>query len=219
MDISCEGDAPGVEGVCALEGNVWDHGARSFGDDDDDAEFANEVGARDMHHSETSTFSLNSLNSSEMNLDNFIENELQDGDGVMSVGDGNNAHGSPFAAPYASKKDLTSMKYWSCGFREINRILIMMTPLADQRQELFVRFQVQELTHFDLYCSYLIINCKEGTFRCEEDSMTFVFGDEMFLVAIQIMRAFYHRDGVVMGVFDSEFCKVLFERFIFEDKG
>ena len=49
--------------------------------------------------------------------------------------------------------------------------------------------------------------------------MTFVFGDEMFLVAIQIMRASYHRDGVVMGLFDSEFCKVLFEQFIFEDKG
>ena len=143
MDISCEGDAPGVEGVCALAGDAWE------GDDDDDVKFANEDGARDMRHSETLTFSLNSsLNSSEMNLDNFIEhggdefvNELQDGDGVMSVDDGNNAHRSPFASPYASVKDLISMKYWSCGFREINRILIMMTPLADQRQELLVRFQ------------------------------------------------------------------------------
>lgn len=212
----------------------------SFGDEE--IWFAGNMDGRASEGGDSSTFTY-SLNSLDMNMtsgDNSIvgdgtsaivgneigdhgehlsENESPKKGGVMSVVEGVYALNSPFASPFVSDSDVPSWKNWICRFREIDKILIMMTPLAGQREELMVRFQVEELDHFDLYRSYLKINCKEGTFRCDEDSRTIVFGDEMFLVAIHIARASFHRDGIVLGMFDLELLKLLFGQFIFMDKG
>ena len=104
-------------------------------------------------------------------------------------------------------------------FKEINNMLIMLPPKTNlgwgARR---VGFHVANQRDFDLYRSYLTIRCG-NTFDIDDNSRTIYFGDEMFLVGMQIARfAYLHVNGYPC-LCCEEFIEYMFEKFIFVDKG
>ena len=104
-------------------------------------------------------------------------------------------------------------------FKEIKNLLIMLPPKTNLGWEARrVGFHVANQREFDLYRSYLTIHCG-NTFDIDDNSRTIFFGDEMFLVGMQIARcAYLHVNGHPCQCCE-EFIEFMFEKFIFVDKG
>ena len=104
-------------------------------------------------------------------------------------------------------------------FKEIKNLLIMLPPKTNIGfGERRVGFHVRNQREFDLYRSYLTIHCG-NTFDIDDDSRTIFFGDEMFLVGMQIARCAYAHVNGHPCLNCEEFIEFMFEKFVFVDKG
>ncbi len=104
-------------------------------------------------------------------------------------------------------------------FKEIKNLLIMLPPKTNLGWEARrVGFHVANQREFDLYRSYLTIHCG-NTFDIDDKSRTIFFGDEMFLVGMQIARCAYLHVNGHPCLCCEEFIEFMFEKFIFVDKG
>ena len=104
-------------------------------------------------------------------------------------------------------------------FKEIKNLLIMLPPKTNLGWEARrVGFHVANQREFDLYRSYLTIHCG-NTFDIDDNSRTIFFGDEMFLVGMQIARCAYLHVNGHPCLCCEEFIEFMFEKFIFVDKG
>lgn len=127
-------------------------------------------------------------------------------------GDGASENGSPFGSviDYAT---ITKGR-----FKEIKNLLIMLptkTNLGLGARK--VGFHVANHREFDLYRSYLTIHCG-NTYELDDNSRTIYFGDEMFLVALQIARCAYAHANGLECLCGEELIKFMFDKCVFCDK-
>ena len=119
-------------------------------------------------------------------------------------------------SPFASMVDMATIA--KGRFKEIMNLLIMLPTktnlgLGARR----VGFHVANHREFELYRSYLTIHCG-NTYELDDDSRTIFFGDEMFLVALQIARCAYVHVNGRPCVCGEELIKFMFDKCVFRDR-
>ena len=150
---------------------------------------------------------------------NGDDNMLNHADGMGGAGGSDDAMEAESPNQVDGYQGVSDMAAMAKGrFKEIKNLLIMLPPKTNlgfgARR---IGFHVANQREFDLYRSYLTIRCG-NTFDIDDDSRTIFFGDEMFLVGMQIAHcAYLHLNGYPC-VCGEEFIKFLFEKFIFVDK-
>ena len=119
-------------------------------------------------------------------------------------------------SPYGSVVDFATIT--KGRFKEIKNLLIMLptkTNLGFGARK--VGFHVSNQRQFELYRSYLTIHCG-NTYELDDDSRTIFFGDEMFLVALQIARCAYVHVNGRPCVCGEELIKFMFDKCVFRDR-